>query len=151
MKKVMLIALGLTLGLIGQVFALDEAAKVTGASNYKKVELTSTQTQIFDGDGILEGIFISSTILTTPASYITFIDSSSVSDSASFGTAFMLYITTTVVSGGGVASYTYDSDGGLYSYMWKPPTPMRMNFGLAVTHSAAALGKSFILFKRLSD
>ena len=144
MKKSFIMTLGLMLGLVGLVSALDRQAEITGASNYQNLSFTTSQTAIFSGDGLIEGVIVSSSALSTPSPYIIILDTAT---GTSGSELTRIEITTSVVLGG--AAVVTVGESQIRNFQYKFITPIRVNKGLAATNSSVGF-KSTILYKRLN-
>jgi len=145
----MLFALIFTLALAGHVIARDNLNEDV---QYSTVSFTSSRVQIFNGDGVFDGVWIDS--VSAAATYPTLVitDTATTTGVPVFG--FEVFRIALSSDSSGVSTtkgIVTDVAGGIYNLNWSPSKPIRMRYGLAVTLSNATIKKMIVFYRRIKE
>lgn len=155
MRKALLVTAIFTLAYTVNGLASDSVGTQIGAVNYSTVSFTTSRVFINDGDTSFDGIIVSSVAQGDIGSYITITDTTTASGltgscaGCGIDEVYRVYLSSDTSGAGVGASYAIDSSGGLLNVQYKPPSPIRMKWGLAVKPSDGSVNQIRVLWRRL--
>lgn len=117
-----------------------------GGANYSTSSFSSNNTLAFDGQGVFQGILVTSFTYSSPPESVIFRDTHTVLTSETTNEIFRVSLAT------GASNTFSSSDGtGAYNFIYKPPVPIRFKRGMAFKPSIATLGKVTVLWTKFDN
>lgn len=108
-----------------------------GGVNYTTITLSANNVLLFEGQGVFQGVSVSSFAFSTPPAFLILRDTATVVAAETGDEIYRIYLTTTLVEG----LSTSVQGGGAYNFSYYPKHPIRVRRGAALKCSVATVDK----------